>query len=173
MRLEYRCLDYQLISNLQARVSTEEIREGSLSLIASYDGEAEEVGFTITAFSTIPSLSWDETPAKLPFSHKVRIALSPPVANLNPMVLETDVWHRLSQLPNQVDGTFTSKNAGGNYANPSYMRNPQYHLRINPEERGQVIGRGTKARVVLVGQTNRDAPLNVSVVWSDGSRVFE
>lgn len=85
------------ISNFQARVSEEEIREGSLSLIASYDGEAEEVGFTITAFSTIPSLSWDETPTKLPFSHKVRIALSPPVANLNPMVLETDVWHRLSQ----------------------------------------------------------------------------
>jgi len=68
---------------------------------------------------------------------------------------------------------FTSKNAGGNYTNPSYMRNPQYHLRINSEERGQVVGRGAKARVVLVGQTSKDAPLNVSVVWSDGSRVFE
>lgn len=65
-------------SHLQAQVSAEEIRDGSLSLIASYDGEAEEVGFTITAFSTIPSLSWDETPTKLPFSHKVRTALSPP-----------------------------------------------------------------------------------------------
>ena len=53
------------------------------------------------------------------------------------------------------------------------MRNPQYHLRINPEERGEVVGRGAKARVVLVGQTKKDAPLNISVVWSDGSRVFE
>ncbi|KAF9653758.1 cysteine proteinase [Thelephora ganbajun] len=129
-------------THVLARVSAEEIREGSLSLIASYDGAVEEVGFTITAFSTIPSLSWDEISTKLPFSHK-------------------------------VDGTFTSKNAGGNYTNPSYMRNPQYHLRINPEERGQVIGRGAKSRVVLVAQTDRDAPLNISVVWSDGSRVFD
>ena len=69
---------------------------------------------------------------------------------------------------------FTSKNAGGNYANPSYMRNPQYHLRVAPEEKGQAVGRGTKARVLLVGQTHREAPLNISVVWSDGSsRVFE
>lgn len=59
-------------------MSPDEIREGSLSLIASCDGEAEEVGFTVTAFSTISSLSWDETPTKLPFSHKVRIPLSPP-----------------------------------------------------------------------------------------------
>jgi len=59
----------------QARVSAEEIREGSLSLIASYDGDAEEVGFTITALSTIPSLSWDETPTGLPFCHKVRTTL--------------------------------------------------------------------------------------------------
>ena len=67
----------ELPSYLQARVPAEEIREGSLSLIASYDGGAEEVGFTVTTFSTIPSLSWDETPTKLPFSHKVRTALSP------------------------------------------------------------------------------------------------
>ena len=60
----------------------EEIQEGSLSLIASYDGEAGEVGFTITTFSTIPSLAWDETPTKLPFSHKVRITLSPSVVDL-------------------------------------------------------------------------------------------
>jgi hypothetical protein len=68
-----------ILACLQARVSAEEIREGSLSLVASYDGEVEEVGFTITAFSTISSLSWDETPTKLPFSHKVRVTLSPPL----------------------------------------------------------------------------------------------
>lgn len=60
----------------------EEIRKGSLSLIASYDGEAGEAGFTITTFSTVPSLAWDETPTKLPFSHKVRTTLSPSVADL-------------------------------------------------------------------------------------------
>ena len=83
------------------------------------------------------------------------------------------MWDQRFVLVNQVDGTFTSKNAGGNHANPSYMRNPQYHLRINPQEGGQAVGRGSKARVVLVAQTNRNAPLNISVVWSDGSRVFE
>lgn len=128
--------------HILARVTAEEIREGSLSLIASYDGEAEEVGFTVNVFSTISSLSWDETPARLPFSQK-------------------------------ADGTFTGKNAGGNYTNSSYMRNPQYHLRINPEEKGQTVGRGAKARVALVAQTDRNAPLNVSVVWSDGNRVFD
>jgi len=159
---------------LQARASAGEIQDGSLSLIASYDGEAEELGFTITVFSTISSLSWDETPTKLPFSHKVRTTLSP-------LPCWFCVWWpwkltfgtEFLILAYQVDGTFTSKNAGGNYTNPSYMRNPQYHLRINPEERRQVVGRGTKARVVLVAQTNKDAPLNISVVWSDGSRVFE
>lgn len=142
-----------------------------MSLIASYDGEAEEVGFTITVFSTLSSLSWDETPTKLPFSHKVRITLSPP----NPVIESGDLGNLCSAFPlaNQVDGMFTSKNAGGNYANPSYMRNPQYHLRIDPEEKGQTVGRGTKARVLLVAQTDRVAPLNVSVVWSDGNRVFE
>jgi len=87
-------------SYLQAQVSAEEIRDGSLSLIASYDGEAEEVGFTITAFSTIPSVSWDETPTKLPFSHKVRTTLPPPQLIvpspffsliLSLVVLETDI----------------------------------------------------------------------------------
>ena len=89
----------------QAQVSAEEIREGSLSLVASYDGEAEEVGFTITAFSTIPSLSWDETPTKLPFSHKVRTTLSPPqlvvpspffFLILNLVTFEADFWHGTS-----------------------------------------------------------------------------
>ena len=157
---------------LQARASTEEIREGSLSLIASYDGEAEEVGFTITVFSTVSSLSWDETSTKLPFSHKASTTLSPP---FDAVIDSGDIGGSCSTLPlvNQVDGMFTSKNAGGNYANPSYMRNPQYHLRIDPEEKGPAVGRGTKARVLLVAQTNRNAPLNISVVWSDGSRVFE
>lgn len=130
------------------------------------------MGFTITVFSTVSSLSWDETPTKLPFSHKVRVTLSPRLMLLSsPVTLETHVRH--FHPANQVDGTFTSKNAGGNYANPSYMRNPQYHLRVDPEEKGQTVGRGTKARVLLVAQTGRDAPLNVSVVWSDGCRVFE
>ena len=33
----------------------EEIRESLLSSIASYDGEVEEVGFTITMFSAVSS----------------------------------------------------------------------------------------------------------------------
>ena len=72
-------------------MSAEDIREGSLSLVASCDGESEEVGFTITVFSTISSLSWDETLTKLPFSHKVRVTLSPPLT-----VLPSQVARRLT-----------------------------------------------------------------------------
>ncbi|KAJ7642920.1 hypothetical protein B0H17DRAFT_462889 [Mycena rosella] len=49
----------------------------------------------------------------------------------------------------KVEGTLTSKNAGGNSTHPTFMVNPQYHLH------------------------GRDVPVNIAVAWSQGSRVFE
>ncbi len=41
-----------------------------LNLVASYDGELEDVGFTINAFASVP-LSWVEEVAPFPFNEKV------------------------------------------------------------------------------------------------------
>ena len=41
-----------------------------LNLVASYDGEASEVGFTINAFASLP-ISWVEDMASFPFKEKV------------------------------------------------------------------------------------------------------
>jgi hypothetical protein len=55
----------------QVQATPQEIKEGSLSLIASYDGDLEDVGFTLDVYSTVANVSWDESPNKLPFFHKV------------------------------------------------------------------------------------------------------
>lgn len=41
-----------------------------LSILASYDGPFDEVGFTIKAYSPT-AISWDKQIPKVPFSHKV------------------------------------------------------------------------------------------------------
>ncbi|KAH7925291.1 cysteine proteinase [Leucogyrophana mollusca] len=72
----------------------------------------------------------------------------------------------------KIDGTLTSKNAGGNCTHPTYMVNPQYHLQIHPDQKGAQYA-GTKAGVVFAVQGPRDMPLNITVVWSSGERTVE
>ncbi|KAF8891859.1 hypothetical protein BD779DRAFT_1513523 [Infundibulicybe gibba] len=75
---------------------------GFLSVLASYDGEAKEVGFTLTVYaSPRMNIAWDERIHTPPFTVK-------------------------------VDGALITKNAGGNWSYPTYMLNPQYLLRIDP-----------------------------------------
>ncbi|KAJ6590028.1 hypothetical protein DFH09DRAFT_1307482 [Mycena vulgaris] len=111
---------------------------GSLSVFASYDGHASEVGFTVSVYapSTV-NIAWDEKVPAPPFSWK-------------------------------VDGSLTSKNAGGNSTLPSFMVNPQYHLRIRPPKHT-----ARKADVSLTMQMGRDVPVNIAVAWSQGGRIFE
>ncbi|EGO00763.1 hypothetical protein SERLA73DRAFT_178686 [Serpula lacrymans var. lacrymans S7.3] len=72
----------------------------------------------------------------------------------------------------KVDGSLTSKNAGGNCTYPTYMVNPQYHLRIYPE--GLESHRaGLRSNMVIVAQASRDIPLNLTLVWSQGERTIE
>jgi len=67
----------------------------------------------------------------------------------------------------------TSKNAGGNCTYPSFMLNPQYHLRIAPPRDVASTSAGTKAKIVLTMQTSRDIPVNIALVWSNGERIDE
>lgn len=50
------------------------IPEGSkaLSILASYDGPSEEVGFTVSVYSSA-AVSWDKTIPQPPFMHKVTL----------------------------------------------------------------------------------------------------
>lgn len=69
---------------------------------------------------------------------------------------------------NQIDSSFTQKNAGGNSTFPTYMVNPQYHLQIHPMAHIR-----SKSKVDLTMHTAKDLPVNITVVWSQGHRVFE
>ena len=76
----------------------------------------------------------------------------------------------------KVEGLLTSKNAGGNCTYPTFMVNPQYQLIIHPSPSRpglQVNGPSSKAKLTLTLQTNKDIPVNVAVVWSQGKRVSE
>ncbi|KAJ7108465.1 hypothetical protein C8R43DRAFT_905383, partial [Mycena crocata] len=114
---------------------------GSLSVFASYDGQASEVGFTLSVYaSSAANVAWDESIPAPPFSSK-------------------------------VEGKLINKNAGGNSTYPTFMVNPQYHLRIHPPKQASTSAR--KANVSLTMQMSRDVPVNVAVAWSQGGRVFE
>ncbi|KAK0459293.1 uncharacterized protein EV420DRAFT_1677658, partial [Desarmillaria tabescens] len=68
----------------------------------------------------------------------------------------------------EIDSSFTQKNAGGNSTFPTYMVNPQYHLQIHPMAHIR-----SKSKVSLTMHTAKDLPVNITVVWSQGQRVFE
>ncbi|KZP13760.1 cysteine proteinase [Athelia psychrophila] len=118
----------------------------ALSILASYDGPFEDVGFTLSVY-TSHAVSWDKTTSRPPFMHK-----------------ET--------------GALTSTNAGGNCNYPTYMINPQYHLRIHPETTKATAGMGgsqriSKANVILSCEVSRQTPVNITAVWSRGERILE
>ncbi|KAF7979032.1 hypothetical protein HWV62_44019 [Athelia sp. TMB] len=114
----------------------------ALSILASYDGPFEDVGFTLVVY-TSATVAWDKTVSQAPFTHK-------------------------------ESGSLTSKNAGGNCNYPTYMINPQYHLRIHPEKNSnEARHAGMKAKVVLAFEMARQTPLNITAVWSQGERVTE
>ncbi|KAF8150612.1 hypothetical protein B0H34DRAFT_801552 [Crassisporium funariophilum] len=121
-------------------------RSGTLTILASYDGDHSEVGFTLSAYAKKDmNAAWIENTPAPPYTAK-------------------------------VEGTLTSKNAGGNYTYPTFMVNPQYHLVIHPPNarlQNTVNGRTEKAKATLTLQTSKDMPVNVAVVWSQGQRVAE
>lgn len=72
-----------------------------------------------------------------------------------------------------MDGTLTNKNAGGNCTHPTYMVNPQYHLRIHSASADRRSPTNTKSQVTLIAHSARDISLNITAVWSQGERITE
>ncbi|KAF8554920.1 cysteine proteinase [Imleria badia] len=151
---------------------------GALSILARYDGPFDDVCFTVNVFcGAHVQVRWDED-----------AGIGDPISSRGVSV--------------KVDGTLSTKNAGGNHTHPTYMLNPQWHLRIDDENadlggRGALASHGKasplegfagsskmvgvggkgksgqKAVVVLSAQGPRDVPLNVTAVWSSGERIVE
>ncbi|KAI0070564.1 cysteine proteinase [Panus rudis PR-1116 ss-1] len=115
-----------------------------LSITASYDGNYDNVGFTITAYSNRP-LSWVRETVYLPYTEK-------------------------------ISSGFTARTAGGNPSYPTFMNNPQYHLRFHGRQASSSSSgsRRQKARIEVTVQGDRHVPLHVDVVYSQqGERVME
>ncbi|KAI0338367.1 cysteine proteinase [Trametopsis cervina] len=110
----------------------------TLDIAASYDGAYDDVGFTLTVYSSA-AISWSSAPPVLPYNQK-------------------------------TSGILSSKNSGGNPTLPTFMLNPQYHLRIHPD-RSLMQGSTAKSRLSINLTGERHVPFNVSLVWSAGQRV--
>ncbi|EIW69089.1 hypothetical protein TREMEDRAFT_39376 [Tremella mesenterica DSM 1558] len=77
---------------------------------------------------------------------------------------------RISQsLPfdQTIENTLTSRTAGGNPGQPTYMFNPQYSLQISEDS----FRKKGVLRVSVRG--GKEIAWNVSIVWGKGERVFE
>ncbi|TFY69939.1 hypothetical protein EVG20_g2946 [Dentipellis fragilis] len=113
------------------------LSEVSTSFLVSAlcDGTDEDVGFTLTAYSSLP-MHWESAVEKLPFDQK---------ANL--------------YLPLKHAGALTSPNRSAALSPPGL-----------PETRG---GPRSKARLLLTMRAAKELPLNVTVVWGHGKRVFD
>nr|GAT49101.1 predicted protein [Mycena chlorophos] len=131
---------YTNSSHVLVRLSLPPQTRGVLSIFASYDGPTPEVGLTVTVYAPESA---------------------------------TIAWDKHVQAPpfsTKIEGSLVHKNAGGNSTHPTYMVNPQYHLRIHPPKTPNAP---KKADVSLTMQMAREVPINVAVVWSQGQRVFE
>ncbi|KAJ7736872.1 hypothetical protein B0H16DRAFT_1572895 [Mycena metata] len=134
---------YTNSTHVLARTRLPAQTSGSLSVFAAYDGQAAEVGFTLSVYApSTAKIAWNENVAPPPFTSK-------------------------------VDGTLTSKNAGGNTTHPTFMINPQYHLCIHPPKHTIPGLAMHKADVAMTMQIGRDVPVNIAVAWSQGGRIFD
>ncbi|KAJ8517520.1 hypothetical protein ONZ45_g5319 [Pleurotus djamor] len=68
-----------------------------------------------------------------------------------------------------IKGKFIRRNSGGNCSFPTFMVNPQYHLRVHKPR----VGQNEKLHVAISLHASRDMPINVTTVWSHGERVVE
>ncbi|TDL23115.1 cysteine proteinase [Rickenella mellea] len=140
-----------------------------LAIVASYEGDYEDVAFTIQVFSNL-GISWIMSFPEAVFTHKV--CPLPPNTSI-PTTTMLVLSNKIIFL--QVDGLLTSKNAGGNCTYPTFMHNPQYRLRVHPDKKASPANdsRGVRSVVRAVAEGARDVPLNVSVVWSRGERTYD
>ncbi|EKM75828.1 hypothetical protein AGABI1DRAFT_102686 [Agaricus bisporus var. burnettii JB137-S8] len=120
-------------------------RSGVVAVTASYEGDkdAREIGFSVVVYS----------------GGSVQVA-----------------WDENTNTPpymTRVDGTLTTKNSGGNSTYPTFMVNPQYHLRIHPSTNSSARGTSKKSRTRVLLKAGKDIPANAVIVWSKGDRKDE
>ncbi|EIN06603.1 hypothetical protein PUNSTDRAFT_115140 [Punctularia strigosozonata HHB-11173 SS5] len=72
-----------------------------------------------------------------------------------------------------INGELTAKNAGGSNLHPTFMLNPQYHLRVPRVFPSKTESTSLSANVILTLSAQKSMPMNITIVWSGGSRVFE
>ncbi|KAG8738243.1 cysteine protease [Ceratobasidium sp. 414] len=73
-----------------------------------------------------------------------------------------------------VNGTFTSKTAGGNASLATFMNNPQYRICVSgggSRDAGGSVSARTPIKITAEGP--RTLPLNMKLVWSGGQRVSD
>ncbi|KAG2137312.1 hypothetical protein BD769DRAFT_1437574 [Suillus cothurnatus] len=114
-------------------------------------GQFDQVGFTVTA-----------------------------LAYSSDVVVSWDTRVPPAKYMQKIDGVLTHKTAGGNCTHPTYMVNPQYHLRVHNTTSASIDKRPStsadkhsKTQVILTAQSTRDMSLNVTAVWSQGERISE
>jgi calpain-7 len=138
-------------------------RSGVVAVTASYEGEkeAKEIGFSVSVFSSgNVKVAWDESVNPPPYSTRVRTLILEPL------------HQRLANGMMQTAGTLTSQNSGGNCSYPTFMNNPQYHLRIHPSTKPSG-GTSKKSATKIVLRALKDVPVNVVAIWSKGDRKDE
>ncbi|PPR00890.1 hypothetical protein CVT24_000375 [Panaeolus cyanescens] len=88
-------------------------RSGILDIAASYEGMAQEIGFSISVFAKQNvKIGWRDNSQPATYSSK-----------------------------SKVEGMFTFKNAGGNCTYPTFMANPQYRLSIHSPTNNPSVGK--------------------------------
>ncbi|BGP36544.1 hypothetical protein JCM10449v2_000445 [Rhodotorula kratochvilovae] len=72
-------------------------------------------------------------------------------------------------LPYATTGAWTTATAGGNHTCHSFFINPQYAVKLAPLPTQP----GAKATLEIVGETDKDSPINVKLLYRNGARVAD
>src|SRR6201996_6228745 len=75
-----------------------------------------------------------------------------------------------------MEASFASSTAGGNFASPLFMNNPQWHLNIRPGSTSDKAAdsRTLKSNIRISIEGDRRMPLNGCIAWSKaGERLAE
>ncbi|KAI0690918.1 hypothetical protein C8T65DRAFT_87074 [Cerioporus squamosus] len=118
--------------------------EDLISLVASYEGEREDVGYTITVYSNYKASAI--LPQKLLYTKDIEGAFTQKTAG-----------------GNHTYPTY--------YLNPQYHLH--VHPRPDASSRSSRDARDAKATVSVTASTDRHIPVNIMLAWSQGGRINE
>jgi calpain-7 len=73
----------------------------------------------------------------------------------------------------KITGALNSTTAGGNSTFPTWMNNPQYKLHIPPSSNEPEARAQAPAKFIVNLRGARELPLNLTIAWGEGERIFE